>query len=296
MPYRQSIYQKQGKRGNIFTHNLIIQLFSDYHLIRCRRTLKLWLPLSSKTEDRISVPDLESVPRPKEWSTSIPRNQEATLARSFRLPAMERPKEKRSEFNFLSNPNSMPTALRTVPHPATRVFNFFFYPFFVKLQMSRPIGYIGYEFGDDEMFMQQMINDEKSTDLNKEKFLEQQKKMLECLETMAEDEEPVPTKSLNFEEAFQSNTLPEGYKSPYKTIPFLTEDVVTVNTMSHCPPDDIAKLIRNIQNSVYTLGLDEARQCRRGKLLDVLKSNTPTDHFQQQTPPQKSSPIPTDNH
>lgn len=46
--------------------------------------------------------------------------------------------------------------------------------------------------------------------------------------------------------------------------------------MSHCSADDIAKLIRNIQNSVYTLGIEEARQCRRGKLLDVLH---PEDHL-----------------
>ncbi|CAL2036889.1 unnamed protein product [Caenorhabditis brenneri] len=137
--------------------------------------------------------------------------------------------------------------------------------------MARPIGYIGFEFGDDDMFMQQMA-EEKKTTAEQTKMLEHQKKMLECTEALPEDGEPMPMKSLDFEEAFNRDNLRDGYESPYKNIPFLKEDVVTVNTMSHCPPDDIAKLIRNIQNSVYTLGLDEARQCRRGKLLNVLKT------------------------
>ena len=66
--------------------------------------------------------------------------------------------------------------------------------------------------------------------------------------------------------------------------------------MSHCPPDDIAKLIRNIQNSVYTLGLDEARQCRRGKLLEVLKPvKEPTSLILRSTSPAMVS-SPGENH
>uniref|UniRef100_A0A1I7UHM3 CACTA en-spm transposon protein n=1 Tax=Caenorhabditis tropicalis TaxID=1561998 RepID=A0A1I7UHM3_9PELO len=155
--------------------------------------------------------------------------------------------------------------------------------------MTQPLGYIGFEFGDDDMFVQQML-DEKRANTEQVKMLDQQKKMLECTETMPENEEPVPTKSLDFEEAFSSDSLPDGYNSPYKNIAFLKDDVVTVNTMSHCPPDDIAKLIRNIQNSVYTLGLDEARQCRRGKLLNVLKSTeSATPSVMQQSTPATSS-------
>lgn len=64
--------------------------------------------------------------------------------------------------------------------------------------------------------------------------------MLECTETIPEDEEPVPQKSLDFEEAFHRNQVPDGYESPYRNIPFLKEDVVTVNSMpsffsfAHC--------------------------------------------------------------
>lgn len=153
--------------------------------------------------------------------------------------------------------------------------------------MSRPHGYIGFEFGDDETFTQQIIDREKIA-TEESRVLEQQKKMLECHETMSHDEEPVPTKSLDFEEAFRSAHLQGGYESPYKNIAFLKEDIATVNSMSQCAADDIAKLIRNIQNSVYTLGLDEARQCRRGKLLEVLKStNEASPRFQQSS----SSPI-----
>ncbi|CAA80188.1 Protein lin-52 [Caenorhabditis elegans] len=150
--------------------------------------------------------------------------------------------------------------------------------------MSRPLGFIGYEFGDDEMFVQQMI--EKKSNAEQAKMLEQQKKMLECTETMPEESEPVPMKCLDFEEAFQSESVSKGYESPYKNISFLKEDAVTVNTMSHCPADDIAKLIRNIQNSVYTLGIEEARQCRRGKLLNVLKpTGSASPRYLQPTPP-----------
>ncbi|EFP09134.1 CRE-LIN-52 protein [Caenorhabditis remanei] len=161
--------------------------------------------------------------------------------------------------------------------------------------MSRPGGYIGYEFGDDDVYVQHII-EEKKAGAEQSKMLEHQKKMLECTETMPVGEEPVPMKSLDFEQAFRNTTLSEGYQSPYKNIPFLKEDVATVNTMSHCPPDDIAKLIRNIQNSVYTLGLDEARQCRRGKLLEVLKPvKEPTSLILRSTSPAMVS-SPGENH
>ncbi|CAI2348099.1 unnamed protein product [Caenorhabditis sp. 36 PRJEB53466] len=172
--------------------------------------------------------------------------------------------------------------------------------FFSLFVMSRPLGYMGYEFQNEEMFVQQML-EQKRNNLEQEKMLEQQKKMLECKETLPEDEEPVPMKCLDFEEAFRSG---DGYESPYKTIPFLKDDVLTVNTMSHCSPDDIAKLIRSIQNSVYTLGMEEARQCRRGKLLNVLKTTETAPRLLQPTPP-KIVPPPskrtekkqtTDNH
>uniref|UniRef100_A0A8R1I5J0 Uncharacterized protein n=1 Tax=Caenorhabditis japonica TaxID=281687 RepID=A0A8R1I5J0_CAEJA len=158
--------------------------------------------------------------------------------------------------------------------------------------MSRPLGYIGFEFGDDELFIQEML-EQKRNSAEHEKQLETQRKALECTETMPEDGEPMPSRSLNFEEAFQRHQMSEEYVSPFKSIAFLKDDVVTVNTMSHCPPDDIAKLIRNIQNSVYTLGLEEARQCRRGKLLNVLKTADAASEPRhlQPTPPKIVAPV-----
>lgn len=52
---------------------------------------------------------------------------------------------------------------------------------------------------------------------------------------MPEESEPVPMKCLDFEEAFQSESVSKGYESPYKNISFLKEDAVTVNSSySYC--------------------------------------------------------------
>ncbi|CAB3401503.1 unnamed protein product [Caenorhabditis bovis] len=111
-------------------------------------------------------------------------------------------------------------------------------------------------------------------------FIEEKKGVLKCTETLGE-KDPIPEISLNFEEAWskdrKSNAL---FESKFKTIPLTKEDISIINTMSNCSPDDVAKLIRGVQNSVYLLGLEEARQCRRGKILGVL-----SDEEEQKTPP-----------
>ncbi|CAI5444646.1 unnamed protein product [Caenorhabditis angaria] len=139
--------------------------------------------------------------------------------------------------------------------------------------MSTTNGQQNFEDFEDDPFFDNFLDDQQNTQASDEKFLEEQKKLLECEETIGEDFDPKPEKSLNFEEAWKTDKNSTTYESKYKTIPFLKEDVGIVNSMSHVSPDDIAKLIRNIQNSVYILGMDEARECRRGKLLGVLKED-----------------------
>ncbi|ETN80070.1 hypothetical protein RB195_003364 [Necator americanus] len=49
------------------------------------------------------------------------------------------------------------------------------------------------------------------------------------------------------------------------------DDVKLVNELGRLTPDQLAEYIKNVQNTAYTLGIDEARQFSRGKMLQIFK-------------------------
>ncbi|RCN31872.1 hypothetical protein ANCCAN_22343 [Ancylostoma caninum] len=49
------------------------------------------------------------------------------------------------------------------------------------------------------------------------------------------------------------------------------DDVKLVNELGRLTPDQLAEYIKNVQNTAYSLGIDEARQFSRGKMLQIFK-------------------------
>ncbi|KAE9419209.1 hypothetical protein Angca_009099 [Angiostrongylus cantonensis] len=47
------------------------------------------------------------------------------------------------------------------------------------------------------------------------------------------------------------------------------DDVKLVNELGRLTPDQLAEYIKNVQNTAYSLGIDEARQFSRGKMLQI---------------------------
>ncbi|CAD6187720.1 unnamed protein product [Caenorhabditis auriculariae] len=102
-------------------------------------------------------------------------------------------------------------------------------------------------------------------------------KYLECHEKLDDHEPSHQNASKLIEEAWmRDRNAPaiQSFVSKHNHTPFSVADVNIVNAMSHCSPDEIADLIRGIHNSVYALGIEEARQFRRSKVLGVLKPSS----------------------
>uniref|UniRef100_A0A7I4YPQ8 Cation_ATPase_N domain-containing protein n=1 Tax=Haemonchus contortus TaxID=6289 RepID=A0A7I4YPQ8_HAECO len=47
------------------------------------------------------------------------------------------------------------------------------------------------------------------------------------------------------------------------------DDVKLVNELGRLTPDQLADYIKNVQNTAYSLGIEEARQFSRGKMLQI---------------------------
>lgn len=72
--------------------------------------------------------------------------------------------------------------------------------------------------------------------------------------------------------AARHNTEHEGML-PSKQKSFRTDlspdDVKLVNELGRLTPDQLAEYIKSVQNTAYTLGIEEARQFSRGKMLQI---------------------------
>ncbi|CAJ0927196.1 unnamed protein product, partial [Mesorhabditis belari] len=98
---------------------------------------------------------------------------------------------------------------------------------------------------------------------------------------------PKATKTLECKETFDQETLKATWDAEtapanipaYSTrqIAFNTElttqDVKAINELGRLNAMQLHEYITNLQNSAYLIGIDEARQCSKGKFLQVFKKS-----------------------
>ncbi|KAK5966745.1 hypothetical protein GCK32_000484 [Trichostrongylus colubriformis] len=95
--------------------------------------------------------------------------------------------------------------------------------------------------------------------------------VLACAESLQRAPSPILFPE-NVPGAAKHNTENDGMLSN-KQKSFRTDlspdDVKLVNELGRLTPDQLADYIKNVQNSAYNLGLEEARQFSRGKMLQI---------------------------
>ncbi|EPB80690.1 hypothetical protein ANCCEY_00258 [Ancylostoma ceylanicum] len=77
----------------------------------------------------------------------------------------------------------------------------------------------------------------------------------------------------NTEHDIQHTTLQGMFTNKQKNFrtDLSPDDVKLVNELGRLTPDQLAEYIKNVQNTAYSLGIDEARQFSRGKMLQIFK-------------------------
>ncbi|WKY03329.1 hypothetical protein Q1695_004792 [Nippostrongylus brasiliensis] len=95
--------------------------------------------------------------------------------------------------------------------------------------------------------------------------------VLTCPESLQRAPSPVLFPE-NVPGAAKHNTEHDGML-PNKQKSFRTDlspdDVKLVNELGRLAPDQLAEYIKNVQNTAYSLGIEEARQFSRGKMLQI---------------------------